>query len=207
MRRLVVGISGASGMPLAHTLLCALRQIPHLEIHLVVSQGAQEVLRTEGGAQGTGSQAGLPLLTDLTGLALLTGLAHVIHAPCDTGAAPASGSWQHEGMIVCPCSMATLAAIATGAGTNLLHRAADVTLKERRPLLLIPRETPLSRVHLRNMLAAQEAGAVIMPFCPAFYAQPASIADLLEHMTGRILDQLGLPHSLGQRWKDTPPQP
>ena len=196
MRRIVVGISGASGMPLALVLLQALRTVPDVEVHLIISDGAREVLRSEclKGADGPTPGDDGPLRA----------CAHCVHDVRDIGAGPASGSWPHHGMIVCPCSMSTLAAIATGVGHNLLHRAADVTLKERRPLVLVPRETPLSRVHLRNMLDAQEAGAVIMPPCPAFYGQPQSIQDLLEHMAGRILDQLALPHLLGHRWKASP---
>ena len=104
-------------------------------------------------------------------------------------------------MVVCPCSMSSLASIATGAGTNLLHRAADVTLKERRPLILVPRESPLSRIHLRNMLWASEAGAVIMPFMPAFYSGEDTLEGLMGQFCGRIFDQLGLSHQLCRRWQ------
>lgn len=191
MGRIVVGVSGASGMPLALTLLRALRDAPGMEVHLIISPAAQEVLRAEADS----------------GDASLRACAHVVHEPSDVAAPPASGSWRHDGMVVCPCSMATLAAIAAGAGVNLIHRAADVALKERRPLVLAPRETPLSRVHLRNMLAAQEAGAVIMPPCPGFYNRPATMEQLLEHMAGRMLDQLAVPHHLGRRWGESPAAP
>jgi 4-hydroxy-3-polyprenylbenzoate decarboxylase len=100
--------------------------------------------------------------------------------------------------------MTTLAAVANGIGSNLIHRAADVTLKENRPLILVPRETPLGRVHLRNMLAAQEAGAVIMPPCPGFYSRPESIQDILNHLVGRMLDHLGIEHDLCRRWGGLP---
>ena len=186
MRRIIVGISGASGMPLANTLLHALRAAPGTEIHLIISSAAQEVLRAECGCDDS----------------LLRACAHAAYDPADIAAPPASGSWRHSGMIVCPCSMATLAAIAHGTGHNLLHRAADVCLKERQPLVLVPRETPLSRIHLRNMLAAQEGGAIIMPPCPAFYGQPRTLQDILDHTAGRIMDQLHIPHSLGHRWKE-----
>lgn len=189
MTRFVVGVSGASGMPLAITLLRALQATSGSEIHLIVSTAARAVLQAECDSDD----------------APLRALAHVVHDASDFSAPPASGSWQHDGMIICPCSMASLAAIASGAGTNLLHRAADVCLKERRPLILIPRETPLSRIHLSNMLTAQEAGAVIMPFCPAFYGRPETLEQMLEHMTGRILDQVSLAHTLGHRWKEQLP--
>uniref|UniRef100_B8DQF2 Flavin prenyltransferase UbiX n=2 Tax=Nitratidesulfovibrio TaxID=2802295 RepID=B8DQF2_NITV9 len=189
MKRFVVGISGASGMPLAVTLLRGLRNAaPALpggvQVHLVVSDAARQVLALE---------------SDLRAEDLLA-LANVVHDARDFGAPPSSGSWPHDGMVVCPCSMSTLAAIAHGTGSNLLHRAADVTLKERRPLVLVVRETPVSRVHLRNMLAAAEAGAVIMPPCPGFYARPASVQDILDHLAGRILDQIGVPNTLAARW-------
>lgn len=184
MKRIVVGVTGASGMPLAVTLLKALAWGQDVETHLILSEAAHQVLALESGMRAEE----------------LVALADVSYDPQNFGAAPASGSWQHNGMVICPCSMATLAAVATGLGTNLLHRAADVTLKERRPLVLVPRETPLSRVHLRNMLAADEAGAVILPPMPGFYSNPATIQDLLDHLAGRILDQLGVTHSLGKRW-------
>ncbi len=185
MKRIIVGVTGASGMPLAVTLLRALAWAQDVETHVIVSDAARQVLELESGMQ----------------VEELVEMADVSYAPQEFGAPPASGSWQHAGMVICPCSMATLAAVAHGLGSNLLHRAADVTLKERRPLVLVPRETPLSRVHLRNMLAAEEAGAVIMPPTPGFYAKPATIDDLLNHITGRILDHLGVAHSLVKRWE------
>lgn len=211
MPRIIVGVSGASGMPLAQHLLQALYAMPEVEVHLMVSAGAQAVLATEllltgadglhkleqaeqGPAQAKGAS---PSVT----VSALTRFAHVVHDSAHIGAGPASGSWQHGGMVICPCSMATLACIATGAGHNLLHRSADVCLKERRPLVLVTRETPLSAIHLQNMLTLSHAGACIMPPCPAFYGQPESINDILEHFTGRVLDQLGLAHNLGHRWQ------
>ncbi len=185
-RRLVVGISGASGMPLARCLLQCLQR-PDVELHLVISPGAAVVLREEAGLAP----------------ADLARCAHAVHAADDLAAGPASGSWRHDGMIVCPCSMSSLAAIACGAGVNLLHRAADVTLKERRPLVLVPRETPLNLIHLDNMRRLAAAGAVIMPFMPAFYAQPRSLDDLMRHFCGRLLDQIGLQGDI-RRWRDEP---
>ncbi len=184
MKRIVVGVSGASGMPLAVALLTALRGCAGVETHLVVSRAAEQVLAFESGLAGADLHA----------------LAHVCYAPENMGAAPASGSWQHDGMVICPCSMATLAAVANGMGTNLLHRAADVALKEKRALLLAPRETPLSTVHLRNMVAAHEAGAIIMPPCPGFYSKPETIEDILNHLVGRMLDHLEIEHDLCRRW-------
>lgn len=185
MQRIILGISGASGMPLAHTMLLCLRTVPELEIHLIVSGGARRVLQTE---------CAMPL-------GELLDCAHVVHEISDMAAAPSSGSWLHGGMIVCPCSMSSLASIASGAGINLIHRAADVTLKERRPLVLVPRETPLNLIHLRNMQTICEAGGIIMPFSPAFYTKEVALAALMRHFTGRVLDQMGIAHNLCIRWQ------
>lgn len=212
MRRIILAISGASGMPLAATLIRALSVHKEMELHLIVSKAAELVLHHEHVSPSTASHehsmssGALHPTADENFfsqqvLAALD-LAHIRHDVTDFSAGPASGSWRHDGMIVCPCSMSTLAAIASGIGTNLIHRAADVTLKERRPLILVTRETPLSRIHLRNMLAASEAGAVIMPPCPAFYSDPQSIQDILDHTAGRILDQVGIAHTLGKRWRE-----
>jgi 4-hydroxy-3-polyprenylbenzoate decarboxylase len=183
-RRIILAISGASGMEYARLLARALREVPGLELHGIISEGARQVFRHELNSDPLDLEACF----------------HFLHDPANIAAAPASGSWEHSGMIVCPCSMASLAAIATGVGSNLLHRAADVTLKERRPLILVPRETPLSEIHLKNMLRAHRAGAVIMPPCPGFYHRPDSIEQLVSQFVGRILEQLGLPHGLYTRW-------
>jgi 4-hydroxy-3-polyprenylbenzoate decarboxylase len=122
----------------------------------------------------------------------------------DRGALPASGSSLTAGMIVCPCSMGTLSAIAVGASRSLIERAADVTLKERRKLILVPRETPLSAIHLGNMLRLTHAGAVVMPAAPGFYHRPKQISDLVDFMVARMLDQLGVEQSLVRRWKGDP---
>lgn len=183
-RRIVLGISGASGMEYARALTTALRSIPDLEVHGIISDGARQVFRHEL----------------RTPVAEFEAYFHHLHDPANIAAPPASGSWTHHGMIVCPCSMASLAAIASGVGANLLHRAADVTLKERRPLILVPRETPLNEIHLKNMLRAHRAGAIIMPPCPGFYHRPDSIDALVAQFVGRILEQLGLPHDLYTRW-------
>ena len=151
-KRIVFGVSGAMGSTLARDVLANLARVPGLEIHLIVSDGAKTVLKAEN---------------ELT-FDDLTRYAHTVYDAGNMAASPSSGSWRHSGMVICPCSMSSLASIATGAGRNLIHRAADVTLKERLPLVIVARETPLSRIHLRNMLALSESGAVIMPFSPSF---------------------------------------
>lgn len=186
MTRIVFGVSGASGMPLSINVLAMLAGLPGLEIHLIISEAAKCALEAECGLKAHD----------------LGKYAHCLYSAKDMGAAPASGSWPNCGMIVCPCSMSSLAAIAQGVGTTLLHRAADVALKERRPLLLVARETPLSLVHLRNMCAATEAGAIIMPFVPAFYTGENSLEAAMRQFTGRMLDLLHIPHSLCKRWKE-----
>lgn len=182
--RYVLAVTGASGMPYAVHLASTLGDTPDREVHVIISDAAKKVLQLE----------------TPNGLAILQTKATRIWETHDISGSPASGSWQHDGMIVCPCSMASLAAIANGLASNLIHRAADVTLKERRPLILVPRETPYSRIHLQNMLAVHDAGAIILPPCPGFYAQPQTIDDLLAHITGRILDQLHIPHQLFPEW-------
>lgn len=182
-KRILLAVTGASGMPYAATLARTLGGMPGIELHMIVSDAARKVMALEHGAESMEAHA------------------HNIHDQGNIGAPPASGSWTHHGMVVCPCSMASLAAIASGLGSNLIHRAADVTLKERRPLVLVPRETPLSRIHLENMLRAHAAGAFIVPASPGFYNGPQSIQDLVDHLCARILDQLHLPHSLSKRWE------
>ncbi len=184
--RILLGISGASGMPLAHTLLQHLHSLTHIEVHLIISQGAQRVIQSEGSAP----------------YEAFTTLAHAHYSPEDMTAGPASGSWQHKGMIICPCSMTSLASIAHGMGTNLLHRSADVCLKEKRPLIIVPRETPLNPIHLQNMLSLSQCGATIMPFTPAFYTAHTDMPAAMTHFCGRLLDQMHIEHKLCQRWKN-----
>ena len=182
MRRFVIGVTGASGIPLAVSLLRDMRCLG-LETHLIISRAALRVISEEGKLTAD----------DLSALADFT------YEPDDVAAPMASGSWRHGGMVICPCSMSSLGHIANGNGINLIHRAADVCLKEKRILVLVPRETPLSLIHIRNMLAAAEAGAVIFPPNPSFYHNPQSLDDLLVQMSGRILDCLGQ-NSAISRW-------
>ncbi len=182
-QRIVLAVTGASGMPYAVALARELAARPEIETHLIVSRAGAQVLELECG---------------LTPAQIAPGA--VLHDPEDLAAPPASGSWRHSGMVVCPCSMASLAAVAGGLGSTLIHRAADVALKEGFPLILVPRETPLSRIHLENMLAAQAAGAVMLPAMPGFYHRPATLDDLVAHLVGKILDRLNLPHALFARW-------
>ena len=183
-RRLIVGISGSSGATYGLRLLQALKKTD-LQVHLVITPAGWLNLRHETG------------VTDTQALQL----AHTLHASTNLAASIASGSFQTMGMIVAPCSMRTLAAIAHGLGDNLLTRAADVTLKERRRLVLMTRESPLSLIHLRNMTAATEAGAIICPPIPALYQRPASIDEMVDHSVARALDLLGLPQGLASEWE------
>ncbi|WP_183204914.1 UbiX family flavin prenyltransferase [Brevundimonas lenta] len=182
-RRLVVGISGASGAIYGVRALDALRELG-VESHLVVTRAALLTLSQE---------------TDLSADDLM-GRADVSHRLNDVGASIASGSFRTMGMIVAPCSVRTMGEIATGVTSTLLTRAADVMLKERRPLVLMVRETPLHLGHLRTMTALAEMGAVIAPPLPAFYAKPASIAEMVDQSVGRALDVFGLDWAAVKRW-------
>lgn len=187
--RIVLAVTGASGMPYARNLAEMLGH--RRELHLIVSKAGWLVWNQEMEAPREA----------------LLNTAFRAYSQDDLAAPPASGSWQHQGMVVCPCSMASLAAIARGLGGNLIHRSADVTLKERRRLVLVTRETPLSSIHLENMLAATRAGAVVLPASPGFYHRPRTIQDLTEQLCGRILDALGVDHDATQRWgEDAPDQ-
>jgi len=183
MPRLVVGISGASGVIYGARLLELLRPLP-VETHLVVSRAAEVTLALE---------------TDLK-LAALRARADVVHAIGDMAAPISSGSFQTIGMVVAPCSIRSMAEIATGATTTLLTRAADVVLKERRRLVLMVRETPLHTGHLRTMTALSEMGAVIAPPVPAFYAKPQNLAEMIDQTLGRVLDLFGLDSGIVKRW-------
>lgn len=189
---IVVGITGASGAPYAVRLLqqLAASQRP---VSLIVSKYGMRLLDTE---VGIGS---IDALRAMVGKDAWDSCVEV-YGNDDRGAPPASGSSLTAGMIVCPCSMGTLSAIAVGASRSLIERAADVTLKERRKLILVPRETPLSAIHLENMLRLTRAGAVVMPAAPGFYHQPKQIAQLVDFMVARMLDQLGVEQTLVERW-------
>ncbi|MDJ0924190.1 MAG: UbiX family flavin prenyltransferase [Acidimicrobiia bacterium] len=183
-QRLVVGISGSSAPQYGIALLEALRELPGIESHLILSQSAHRTIELE---------------TNLVA-AEVEALADVVYAPDDFAASVSSGSFITAGMAIVPCSMGTLGAIAQGLTPSLLARAAGVMLKERRRLVLVPRETPLSLIHLRNMVAVTEAGATVLPPVPAFYTAPRSVEDLVAHTVGKILDQFAISHDLFQRW-------
>lgn len=191
-QRIVIGITGASGAVYARRVIQSL-VAADCEVHLVVSPLGQRLLHDELGIEGVDSAA-------LIALAGRPEHRITLHHYRDVGASIASGSFQHDGMIVCPCSNNTLSAIATGRSDNLLHRAANVTLKERRKLVLVHRETPLSLIELRNMTAVTEAGAIVCPANPGFYLMPRSIDDLVDFMAARVLDLVGVAHRLQVRW-------
>jgi 4-hydroxy-3-polyprenylbenzoate decarboxylase len=184
-RRLVIGITGASGVIYGVRTLELLRSAG-VETHLVLTRSAALTI-------------GYELETRLE---QVKALASTVYPVTDVGAAIASGSFRTDGMIVAPCSMHTLAAIATGNCDNLLTRAADVVLKERRKLLLLARETPLHLGHLRNMAAVTEMGAIVAPPVPAFYAKPGSVADIVDHTVGRALDLFGIDVGAVRRWRE-----
>ncbi|MBI4636210.1 MAG: UbiX family flavin prenyltransferase [Candidatus Rokubacteria bacterium] len=184
MMRLIVGISGASGVIYGIRLLQWLAERPEIETHLVLTKPAERTIAEE---------------TDYK-LQDVKALASVVHPINDIGASIASGSFRTAGMAVVPCSIHTAAAVAHCLSDNLLTRAADVILKERRKLVLVVRETPLHLGHLRTLAAAAELGAVILPPIPAFYGRPTTLDDIINHTVGRVLDHLGVEHALIKRW-------
>lgn len=193
-RRIVVGITGATGAVYGVRLLQRLALVPGVETHLVVSDAASLTLHQEVGMQRRDVEA----------------LAHVVHKNREIGASIASGSFQTDGMVIAPCSMKTLAAVAHGLADNLVARAADVILKERRRLVLMVRETPLNLAHLRNMTAVTEMGGIIFPPLPSFYHRPASIDEMVDHTLDRVLDLLGIDNMAAPRWpgmRGTPDAP
>ncbi len=194
MKRIIVGITGASGALYAHRLvenLCRHR----VHVHLIVSPNGRRLLQDELGISAVTAEA----------LAGDSGAPMTIHPHNDVGAPLASGSFLTDGMIVCPCSSNSLGAMAAGLADNLLNRAAAVTLKEARRLVVVPREMPWSRIDLLNALRLSEAGAVICPASPGFYLQPTSVADLADFVVARLLDLVGVPHRLTRRWTGDPP--
>ena len=182
--RLIIGVTGATGVVYALRLLEVLRAAGRVESHLVISEAGIMSLQQEVGIKKKELEA----------------LADVAYNVKDIGAAIASGSFQTMGMIIAPCSMKTLGSVANGLSENLISRSADVTLKERRRLVLMVRETPLNLAHLRNMVAVTEMGGVIFPPVPSFYQHPASIAEMVDHSVGRVLDLFQIAHQLTPEW-------
>jgi flavin prenyltransferase len=189
---IVVGITGASGAPYAVRLLQQLTAA-HRSVSLIVSKYGMRLLVAEMGI------ASMDALRDAVGKSGWDSCVQS-YSNDDRGAPPASGSALTAGMIVCPCSMGTLSAISVGSSRSLIERAADVTLKEKRKLILVPRETPLSAIHLANMLRLTRAGAVVMPASPGFYHRPETISDLVDFVVARMLDHLQVEQSLVKRW-------
>jgi 4-hydroxy-3-polyprenylbenzoate decarboxylase len=191
----ILALTGASGAPYGVRLLevLARRRVP---VWLIVSGHGLRLLEAEAG------------ISSIDGLRQATGgewSSVTVYPDGDRGAPPASGSRRSHGMVVCPCSMGTVAAIAAGTSRSLVERAADVTLKERRKLVLVPRETPLSLVHLRNLTTVTEAGAVVLPAAPGFYHRPATVAELVDFVVQRVLDQLGIDIEVARRWMGEDP--
>ncbi len=187
-RRLIVAITGASGVAFGVRLLEHLKATPDIETHLMVSAFGWVTIDTELDVERRAVEA----------------LADRVHSVKDVGACVASGSFHGEGMIIAPCSMRTLAAVANGLSDNLITRAADVVLKERRRLVLLTRETPLNLAHLRNMTAVTEMGGVIFPPVPAFYQRPRNLAEMIDHTVGRVLDLFGIAQALTPPWEGLP---
>ena len=193
---LVMAITGASGAPYAVRLLEQLL-IAGQPVQLILSSHGLRLLQTE---TDVNSEADLRTTVGAKRWdALVTSF-----DDGDRGAAPASGSARNRGMVICPCSMGTVSAISQGTSRSLVERAADVTLKERRTLVLVPRETPYSAIHLENMLRVTRAGAVVMPASPGFYHRPTTIAQMVDFVVARVLDHLDVEHTLGKRWGETP---
>jgi 4-hydroxy-3-polyprenylbenzoate decarboxylase len=184
-RRLIIAITGATGAIYGVRLLQILRDVPTVETHLLVSEAGVLNLHQEMEMK----RKDVELLAD------------VVHNVRDVGASIASGSFQSDGMIIAPCSMKTLASVAHGMADNLITRAADVVLKERRRLVLMVRETPFNLAHLRNMTAVTEMGGIIFPPLPGFYQRPQSIQEMVDHTVGRVLDLFDVPHDLTPRWQ------
>lgn len=183
--RLIVGMTGATGAVLGVRLLEHLKELPEVETHLVLSHWARSTAELETGRS----------------VREIGALADAVYSPDDQGAAISSGSFHTDGMVIVPCSMKTLAGIRAGFADGLIGRAADVVLKERRPLVLVARETPLSEIHLANMLALTRMGARVVPPMPAFYNNPASVDDIVDHIVARVLDQFDLPDPAAKRWQ------
>ena len=183
--KIVIGFSGASGIIYGIRLLEILHSI-NIQTYLIISEWAKKNIEIE---------------TDKT-LEYVKSLSSVNYDNFKLDASVSSGSFLHDGMVIVPCSMKSLSSIANGYDDTLISRAASVTLKESRKLIIVPRETPLSRIHLENMIKLQEAGAIILPAMPGFYHNPSTIDEIIDHLVGKILDQLKIQHDLFKRWKD-----
>lgn len=209
MATFTLAMTGASGAPYALRLLHVLVGAGH-NIHLLMSHAATRVLVEEAGIE-----IDLRTLNPQTLLALnerplpcsaVNSGRVQYHSLTDFSAPVASGSARSDGMVICPCSMGTLAAVAQGISTNLIHRAADVQLKERRKLIVVPRETPLSTIHLENMLRLTQAGGIVLPAMPGYYHKPQSVDDLIDFVVARICDHLGVELAFSKRWGTLPPE-
>ena len=182
--KIVIGFSGASGIIYGIRLIEVLHSI-NIETYLIISEWAKKNIEIE---------------TDKT-LKYVKSLSSVNYDNFRLDASVSSGSFLHDGMVIVPCSMKSLSSIANGYDDTLISRAASVTLKESRKLIIVPRETPLSRIHLENMIKLQQAGAIILPAMPGFYHHPSTIEEIVDHLVGKILDQLNIKHDLFKRWK------
>ncbi len=188
-KKLIVGITGASGSIIGVKLIKTLVAL-NIECHLIISKWGRQTLEHE---------------TEYT-YSEISSIANYTYNSGEMSASISSGSFITDGMIIAPCSMRTLSAIATGNGDTLIHRSADVVIKEKRPLLIMPREMPLSSIHLENMLKLSKLGVIIMPPVPAFYNLPSTIEDIINHFVARILDQFDIANDLTNRWKEIDPQ-
>jgi 4-hydroxy-3-polyprenylbenzoate decarboxylase len=193
-RRIVVAMTGASGAVYGLRLLEELLRDKTVEVHLILSRAAQKILETEHGLR-VDAEAFDPAALNVAGAKRL-----VCHRNDDLAAPIASGSFRVDAMAVVPCSMGCVSAIAHGASDDLIERAADVMLKERRPLIVVPREMPFSALHLENLLALARMGVTVMPACPGFYGKPQTVAEIVDFVVARVLDHLGVAHRLGPRW-------
>jgi 4-hydroxy-3-polyprenylbenzoate decarboxylase len=196
-RRIALAITGASGAVYGMRVLEELASRPGIETHLAISPSARKVLKIEHGIVFD------PDRFEIGALKVKAAGPVVFHRHDNVAAPLASGSFRIEAMVVAPCSMGCAAAIAHGTSENLIERAADVMLKERRTLIVVPRETPFSTLHLRNLLTLSELGALVLPACPGFYTQPKSVAEMVDFVVARVLDHLHIEHELGQRWGGT----
>lgn len=195
--RAVLAITGASGIQYAQRLLQVLIQ-SKVETHVVFSDAALDVWRAE---------LDVPLKEGRPDLAAFAGVEPAgvqLYRNSQVGAPIASGSFRHRGMVICPCSMSTLGAVATGSGDKLIGRAAEVALKERRKLIVVPRETPYSLIDLRNLVTLTEAGAIVVDANPGFYSKPKTVQDMVDFVVARVLDHLEIEHTLGKRWGERP---